>query len=116
MATRQRFIFSVDDLPKARGEFHELSFDGESAMSFAALLQQSLREPALWRRWKAMQPDPDAVDPALGRIDPDATVQARQSDVHVSVTVVTSLPHAIIQHRMTLLIGKHWTLRDVSAA
>ena len=116
MPTRQRFIFSIDDLPKARGEFRELSFTGESAASFADLLQQSLREPALWRRWKAMQPDPDAVDPALGQSDPNATVEAHQSDVHVSVTVITTLPHAIIQHRMTLLIGKHWTLRDVSAA
>lgn len=116
MATRQRFIFSIDDLPKARGESHELSFGGGSAESFANLLQQALREPTLWQRWKAMQPDPDAVDPALGQSDPSATVEAHQSDVHVSVTVVTTLPHAIIQHRMTLLVGKHWTLRDVSSA
>lgn len=116
MSTIQRYMFSIDDLAKARGESHELSFSGSSAESFAALLQQSLREPTLWRRWKAMQPDPDAVDEALGRSDPEATVEAHQSDVHVSVTVVSSLPHAIIQHRMTLLIGKHWTLRDVSAA
>lgn len=116
MPTRQRFIFSIDDLPKARGESHELSFSGGSAESFGALLQQSLREPTLWQRWKAMQEDPDAVDPSLGQSDPAATVEAHQSDVHVSVTVVTTLPHAIIQHRMTLLIGKHWTLRDVSSA
>jgi len=114
--TMQRFTFSIDDLPRARGESHELSFHGGSAESFAALLQQSLREPTLWQRWRAMQPDPDAVDPAMGRSDPDATVEAHQSDVHVSVTVRSALPHAIIKHRMTLLIGKHWTLRDVSAA
>ena len=114
--TVQRYMFSIDDLPKARGESHELSFHGESAGSFAALLQESLREPSLWRKWKAMQADPDAVDPALGASDPRATAEAHQSDVHVSVTVASSLPHAVIKHRLTLLIGRHWTLRDVSAA
>jgi hypothetical protein len=114
--TVQRYMFSIDDLPRARGESHDLSFNGESAESFAALLQQSLREPSLWLKWKAMQPDPDAVDPTLGASDPAATVEAHQSDVHVSVTVTSMLPHAVIKHRLTLLIGKHWTLRDVSAA
>ena len=116
MSTVQRYMFSIDDLPKARGESHELSFHGGSPESFAALLQASLREPELWQRWRAMQPDPDTVDPALGVNDPSATVEAHQSDVHVSVEVKSSLPHAIIKHRMTLLIGKHWSLRDVSAA
>lgn len=114
--TVQRYMFSIDDLPRARGESHDLSFHGESAESFAAMLQQSLREPSLWLKWKAMQPDPDAVDPMLGASDPAATVEAHQSDVHVSVTVTSALPHAVIKHRLTLLIGKHWTLRDVSAA
>ena len=114
--TTQRYFISIDDLPKARGESHELSFQGGSAESLASLLQQALREPTLWQRWLALQPDPDAVDPSLGQNDPAATVEAHQSDVHVSVTVLSSLPHAIIKHRMTLLVGKHWTLRDVSAA
>lgn len=112
----QRYLFSIDDLPKARGESHELSFQGGSAESFAALLQEALRGPGLWQRWRAMQPDPDAIDPALGHGDPAATVEAHQSDLHVNVEVVSSLPHAIIKHAMTLLIGTHWTLRDVSAA
>lgn len=116
MATVQRYMFSIDDLVKARGETNELSFQGDSPESFATQLQGALREPALWQRWRAMQPDPDAVDPALGQSDPVATVEAHQSDVHVSCEVISSLPHAVIQHRMTLLIGRHWTLRDVSAA
>jgi hypothetical protein len=116
MSTVQRYMFSIDDLPKARGESHELSFHGGSSESFAALLQASLREPGLWQRWRSMQPDPEAVDPMLGQSDPAAVVEAHQSDVHVSVEVRSTLPHAIIKHRMTLLIGKHWTLRDVSAA
>ena len=116
MATVQRYLFSIDDLPKARGESHELSFQGGSPESFASMLQQALREPVLWERWRALQPDPDAVDPALGAYDPAAIATAQQADVHVSVEARSSLPHAVIKHRMTLLIGKHWTLRDVSAA
>jgi hypothetical protein len=116
MGTVQRYMFSIDDLVRARGESEELSFQGGSPDSFAAMLQSALREPGLWRRWRAMQPDPDAVDPAMGVSDPAAVVEAHQSDVHVSVEVRSSLPHAIIKHRLTLLIGKHWTLRDVSNA
>ena len=118
MATVQRYIFFIDDLGIARGESSELSFQGESPETFAAQLQDALREPSLWQRWRAMQPDPDAIDPtlALGLNDAAATVEAHQSDVHVSCTVISSLPHAVIQHRLTLLIGRHWTLRDVSAA
>ncbi|MBX3690199.1 hypothetical protein [Dokdonella sp.] len=114
MGTIQRYEFTIDDLARARGEFKELSFDGDAPESLAALLQQALREPTLWRRWRAMQPDPDAVDPALGASDPNATVEAHQSDIHVRVTICTTLQHAVIAHRLTLLIGRHWTLRDVS--
>lgn len=116
MSNVQRYMFVIDDLPRARGESQELSFEGDSPETFAAMLQQALREPTLWQRWRAMQPDPDAIDPALGANDPNATVEAHQSDIHVSVEVRTSLPHSIIQHRLTLLVGHHWTLRDVSAA
>ena len=116
MSTLQRYLFTIDDLVKARGESHELSFQGGTPESFAALLQSALREPSLWQRWRALQPDPDAIDPALGQNDPAARVEAHQSDVHVNVVVKSSLPHAIIKHRMSLLIGKHWTLHDVSAA
>ena len=112
----QRYYFSVDDLAKARGQFNELSFHGSSPDSFAQLLQASLREPTLWRRWKAMQPDPDAVDPALGASDPHATVEAKPADMHTDVLVTTSLPHAVLQHRLTLLIGSHWRLHDVKTA
>lgn len=112
----QRYYLSIDDLARARGKINELSFQGSSPESFAALLQSALREPSLWRRWKAMQPDPDAVDPALGANDPQATVSAEQSDMHTDVLVTTSLPHAVLKHRLTLLIGAHWTLRDVKPA
>jgi hypothetical protein len=116
MAARQRYYISIENLTKARGEFNELSFHGTSPDSFASLLQEALREPTLWRRWRDMQPDPDAIDPGLGVNDPDATVSAHQSDLHVDVEVATSLPHAILRHRLELLIGHNWKLRDVRAA
>lgn len=116
MAANQRYYISIEDLSRARGEVNELSFHGTSPDSFAALLQEALREPSLWRRWRAMQPDPDAIDPALGVSDPDATVSASQSDLHVDVEVVTRLPHAILRHRLELLIGHNWKLRDVRSA
>ncbi|MFO1507039.1 MAG: hypothetical protein U1F23_08185 [Lysobacterales bacterium] len=116
MTAPQRYFFTIDDLARARGEFSELSFHGGSPEGFATLFQDALREPTLWRRWKAMQPDPDAIDPALGASDPNATVTAEQSDLHCDVIATTTLPHAVIKHRLTLLIGKHWQLRDVRAA
>ena len=121
----QRYFISIENLPKARGESHELSFHGGSPESFASLLEESLRTPSLWQRWKSMQPDPDEVDPALVQhnrrlmdyvSDPAASVKAEQHDLHTDVQVVTSLPHVILKHRLTLLIGKNWTLRDVGKA
>jgi len=114
--TTQRYFISIDDLPRARGESHELSFHGGSPESFATLLQDGLRTPSLWQRWRSMQADPDAIDPALGVSDPNATVKAEQHDLHCAAEVVTSLPHVILKHRLDLLIGKHWTLRDVKSA
>ena len=112
----QRYFISIDNLTKARGESNELSFQGGSPESFAQMLQEALRTPALFERWKHLQADPDEIDSALGVSDPSATVTAKQSDLHTDVEVVTSLPHAILKHRLTLLIGRSWTLRDVSGA
>jgi hypothetical protein len=116
MAGTQRYYFTIDDLSQARGPVAELSFNGASQDAFAAALQSALREPALFERWRAMQDDPDGVDPALGATDAAATVTAKQSDLRSDVVVTTSLPHAILRHRLNLLAGAHWTLRDVKAA
>ncbi len=112
----QRYYIVVDNLAKARGEVGELSYTGESPNDFAAALQAALRGPDLFQRWKAMQPDPDAIDDSMGQSDPSATVTAKQTDVHCDATITTTLSHTIIKHRLTLLIGRHWTLRDVTAA
>jgi hypothetical protein len=114
--TTQRYFIAIDDLARARGESHELSFHGGSPESLATLLQDALRTPSLWERWRNMQAEPDAIDPLLGATDPSASVVAKQDDLHADVQVVTSLPHAILKHRLDLLIGKHWTLRDVKSA
>lgn len=112
----QRYYLSIDDLSRARGPISALSFQDNSPERFASQLQTALREPTLWNRWRAMQPDPDAVDPGMGASDPAATVTARQTDLHCDAEVVTALPHAILKHRLGLLIGSHWRLRDVKAA
>ena len=112
----QRYYLSIDDLAHARGQHAELSFQDESPDAFAAALQGALREPRLWQRWLAMQPDPDAVDPALGAVDSDASVSAAPHDLRTDVVVTTRLPHAILRQRLNLLIGAHWMLRDVRAA
>lgn len=114
--TRQTYYFGIADLAEARGKIDSLAFSGKDAESLAAQLQAALREPSLWERWRAMQPDPDMVDPSLGVNDPQAVVSARQVDLHCDVTVTTVLPHSIIKHRLTLLIGSSWTLRDVQSA
>jgi len=112
----QRYYFSIDNLTQARGQISELSFHGNSPDSFAAQLQAALREPTLWERWRAMQPDPDAIDPALGASDPNASAQAKQSNLHTDLIVTTALPHAVLKHRLGLLVGSHWSLHDVAPA
>jgi len=114
--SNQRYYLSIENLANARGQISELSYQGNSPDSLAAALQAALREPSLWQRWRAMQPDPDAIDPSLGANDPAATVRATQSNLHTDVVVTTALPHAILKHRLSLLIGAHWSLHDVQAA
>jgi hypothetical protein len=116
MAGAQRFFLGIDDLSHARGPIAELSFQGVSADSFAAALQSALRDSTLFERWRALQPDPDAVDPSLGATDAAATVSAQQSDLHTDVVVTTHLAHSILKQRLRLLAGTHWTLRDVKRA
>ena len=116
MAKAQRFSIGIDDLRAARGKVESLSFHGDSPEALASQLQTALQQSALFDQWRAMQPDPDDVDPSLGATDPSATVSARQTDMNCAVQIMTTLPHAILKHRLTLLVGSHWTLRDVSAA
>ncbi len=113
MARAQRFFITIDDLAHARGSEAALAFDGESPPTLAAALQAALREPVLWERWRLLQDDPDEVDPATGATDPAATVAGSLAANRTELNVTTTLPHAIIKHRLDLLVGPNWKLRDV---
>lgn len=116
MASRNRYYLSIDDLAHARGSEPALSYDGAGPGDFAAALQEALRSPVLFEHWRAMQAEPDEIDPALGATDPQAQVSANVADLHVDVEVLTSLPMSLLRQRLNWLIGANWQLRDVRAA
>ena len=111
-----RYYISLPDPGKARGSDPALAFSAHGADGFAEQLQAALRTDGLFRRWMAGQDDPDAVDPLLGHSDPSASVTGEQDDLHVDLLVTTSLPSAVLKHRLQLLAGHHWQLRDVRQA
>ncbi|HWU71197.1 MAG TPA: hypothetical protein VN017_07570 [Pseudoxanthomonas sp.] len=111
-----RYYISLKNPQQARGGDAAFSFTAHGAEEFAAQLQDALRSDALFRRWRDAQPDPDAVDPSLGAVDEAATVRGESDDLHVDLIVVTSIPGSVFKHRMRLLAGNQWELRDVSAA
>lgn len=97
----------------AAGEF---AFRARGAEGLADELQAALREDALFLRWRAAQDDPDGVDPGLGATDPAASVRGEQHDLQIDLIAITSIPGAVLKHRLRLLAGGGWQLRDVSAA
>ena len=114
--TRNHYYLSIADLAHARGADPRFAFDGAGPNDFAAALQQALRDDGLYQRWRVAQPDPDAVDMALAATDPEAQVDAKVVDLHTEVDLVTSLPMIVVRHRLYLLIGAAWQLRDLRAA
>jgi hypothetical protein len=114
--SRHHYYLSIADLAHARGDDPRFSYDGVDPRSFAAILQESLRDDGLFQRWRAVQPDPDAVDASLGHADPDAQVSAHLAGLHTEVDLVTSLPMSVVRHRLYLLVGSAWQLRDLRAA
>jgi hypothetical protein len=113
MASRNHYFLSIDDLAHARGPIPELSYDGCGPGDFAAALQEALRSPVLFEYWKGRQAEPEQVDRALGITDQTAQVNARVEDLHIAVDLVTDLPMSVVRHRLNLLIGTSWTLRDM---
>ena len=111
-----RYYIRLPDAQLARGSEPALSFTAHGADEFASQLQQALRTDALFERWRMAQDDPDAVDPAFGLTDPGATVTGTQDDLHVDLVATTSLSGDLLRHRMRLLAGSHWELRNVAAA
>lgn len=116
MSQAQRYYLTIANLAKARGPDPDLSFQGSAPQSFAAALQEALRQPILFERWKAKQPDPDLVDKSLAPVDVNATVHASLDDLQTDVQVVTMLTHYVLRHRMFILVGPNWQLHDVANA
>lgn len=113
MATRYYVSLPDPDKARASGDF---AFRSLGADGIAMELQDALRGDGLFERWRARQDDPDGVDPALGATDPGASVEGRQDDLHIDLVIVTSIAGAVFKHRLRLLAGSTWELRDVSAA
>lgn len=111
-----RYYITLPDASRARGQDARFAFTAAGAEGFAEQLQAALRTDSLFERWRLVQDDPDEVDPALGATDPGATVEGQQQDLHVNLVVITAIPGAVLKHRMRLLAGSHWELRDVTAA
>ena len=114
MATR--YYLTLPDPQRARGSDAAFAFSAHGADEFAAQLQAALRSDALFQRWRAAQEDPDAVDAALGASDPQASVSGSQRDLRIELIATTSLPGSVFKHRLRLLAGSGWELRDVTAA
>lgn len=113
---RMRYYLRLPDPPRARGRDPALAFRAHGADEFAAQLQDALRTSALFERWRAQQEEPDEVDPRYGSVDPDATVQGQQHDLHIDLLATTTLSGDVLRHRLRLLAGGGWQLRDVTAA
>lgn len=116
MAMRSHYYLSIDDLAKAHGPVPALSFDGAGPDDLAAAVQGAMRTPALFERWRQMQDEPDDVDPSLGAVDPAATASARVDDLRIQLDLITDLPMSVVRHRLDLLIGPSWQLRDMRKA
>src|SRR5690625_4887403 len=111
--SRQHYYFSIADLAAARGEDADLAFDGHSRGALASAVQQALRTPDLFARWRLKQEDPDRLDRSLAAVDPEATARAAQARLKVDLTVDTNVAMQVLRHRLNLLIGDHWRLHDV---
>lgn len=113
MATR--YYIRLPDGARARGATPDLSFTAQGAEGFAEELQAALRGDVLFERWRKLQPEPDEVDQALGATDPGATVHGEQHDLHIDLIVTSTIPGTVFKHRLRLLAGSGWELRDVTA-
>ncbi|MDG6349042.1 hypothetical protein QAA18_09880 [Luteimonas sp. 8-5] len=111
-----RYHITLRNPDTARGDDPAFAFRSHGAKALAEELQDALRGDTLFQRWRGAQEDPDDVDPALGAKDPAATVEGSQHDLHIDLIAVTNIPGGVLRHRLRLLAGNGWELRDVSAA
>ena len=113
---RTKYYLRLPDAKKARGSEPELAFHNVGAEGMAEELEEALRGTGLFDRWRAKQEDPDAVDPGMGVTDPSASVTGKQHDLSVDLVATTDLPGAVFKHRLRILAGSGWELRDVTSA
>ena len=107
------YLLNLPEPDHARGDDPDLAFAVSGPENFAAALQEALRHDGLFERWKAKQPDPDAVPDALGATDPSASVTGKQQHLAILLEARTALSGDVVRHRMRLLAGSGWTLNDV---
>lgn len=112
---KTRYFLRLPEPSKARGSDPALAFKSEGAEGLAAELQQALRGSELFDRWRQQQEDPDAVDASMAVTDAEAVVRGEQQDLAIDLVATTSLPGAVFKHRLRLLAGNGWQLRDVTA-
>ena len=110
-----RYYIRLPDPAAARGSDPDFAFRAHGAAALAAELQDALRSDGLFERWRAAQDDPDAVEAALGATDPAASVGGSQDDLSIDLVATTSVPSSVLRHRLRLLAGTGWQLRDVTA-
>lgn len=107
-----RYLIRLPDPERLSGS-GDFAFRSQGAAGLAAELQDALRGDGLYERWRAAQDDPESVDPALGATDPAAVVEGNQHDLHIDLVASTAIPGTVFKHRMRLLAGGAWELRDV---
>jgi len=106
------YFLSVKDMSRAHGPDPELSFEGIGPEKLASDIAAAMGSDGLFQRWRAKQPEPDEVDPALGVVDASASARGELSNDRTDIQLTTSLPMRIVKHRLNLLIGSSWELRD----
>ncbi|KRG67556.1 hypothetical protein [Pseudoxanthomonas dokdonensis] len=111
-----RYFIRLPDPEAARGSDPAISFHANGAPAFAEQLQQALCSSALFEHWRGQQDDPDEVDQTLGVVDPSAQVSGEDDNLGVNLVATTSIPGRVLKHRLSLLAGNAWELRDVAAA
>ncbi len=110
-----RYHLRLPDPAAARGSDARFAFRSSGAEGLAQELQDALQSAALFERWRDAQADPDEVDASLGVVDAAASVSGEQRDLSVVLVARTALPGAVFKHRLRLLAGNHWELRDVTS-
>jgi hypothetical protein len=109
-----RFYLTIPD-PRQLDQVGSLGFRSRGADGLANELQSALREDGLFKRWAATLDAPEDADPTLATVDPGATVTGEQHDLHIDLIVVTRLNGDVLRHRLRLLAGSLWQLKDVTA-